>query len=87
MKTAIDSAGRLVIPREIRRAAGLKPGIPLQVRFREGRIEIELEPLPVKLQRSGRFLVAVPLTAVEVLTAETVVRTRERLRKERASEA
>jgi AbrB family looped-hinge helix DNA binding protein len=84
MKTTIDAAGRLVIPKEIRREAGLRPGMPLEVRFRDGRIEIEPEPLPVKLVRKGRLLVAVPCREVEPLTAEMVERTREALREERS---
>jgi AbrB family looped-hinge helix DNA binding protein len=84
MKTTIDAAGRLVIPKEIRREAGLKPGVLLEVRFRDGRIEIEPAPLPVKLVRKGRLLVAVPERNVGVLTSETVERTRRALRRERA---
>ena len=83
MKTTIDSAGRLVIPKEIRQQAGIKPGMPLEVRWREGRIEIEPAPLPVKLVRKGRLLVAVPQKDVSSLTAETVEKTRKALRKER----
>ena len=83
MKTTIDAAGRLVIPKEIRREAGLKPGTPLEIRWREGRIEIEPAPLPVKLVRKGRLLVAVPQKDVSSLTAETVERTRENLQRER----
>jgi bifunctional DNA-binding transcriptional regulator/antitoxin component of YhaV-PrlF toxin-antitoxin module len=30
MKTAMDRAGRLVIPKEIRREAKLAPGVPLE---------------------------------------------------------
>ena len=85
MKTTIDAAGRMVIPKEIRREAGLKPGTPLEVRWREGRIEIEPAPLPVKLERKGRFLVAIPQREVPLLTPETVERTRRALRRERAS--
>lgn len=84
MQTTIDSAGRMVIPKEIRREAGLKPGTPLEVRWREGRIEIEPAPLPVKLARKGRLLVAVPQKAVTALTAEAVERTRGTLRQERS---
>ena len=65
MKTTIDSAGRLVIPKEVRREAGLKPGMPLEVRWHEGRIEIEPAPWPVKLVRKGRLLVAVPENVCE----------------------
>ena len=84
MKTTIDAAGRLVIPKEIRREAGLKPGVLLEVRLRGGRIEIEPAPLPVKLVRKGRLLIAVPKRNVGVLTSETVERTRRALRRERA---
>lgn len=85
MKTTIDAAGRLVIPKDIRRKAGLRPGIPLEVRWREGRIEIEPVPLPVKLVREGRFLVAVPQKDVSALTGEIVEQTRAALRQERSS--
>jgi AbrB family looped-hinge helix DNA binding protein len=84
MKTTIDAAGRMVIPKEIRREAGLQPGMPLEVRWREGCIEIEPAPLPVKLVRKGRLLVAVPQQDTGPLTAETVERTRRRLRRERS---
>jgi AbrB family looped-hinge helix DNA binding protein len=84
MNTTIDAAGRLVIPKEIRREAGLRPGMSLDVRWRGGRIEIEPVPLPVKLVRRGRLLVAVPDgTAPGVLAAAAVERTRRTLRRER----
>ena len=87
MKTTIDPAGRLVIPKEIRREAGLKPGMPLDIRLRDGRIEIEPAPLPVKLVRKGKLLVAVPGTEVAALTTETVERTRRAVRRGRAGRA
>jgi len=83
MKTTIDSAGRLVIPIEIRRQAGIKPGMSLEVRASEGRIEIEPAPLKIKLERRGRLLVAVPEEPVPALTAEIVQETRRKLRHER----
>ncbi len=85
MKATIDSAGRLVIPKAIRQEAGLKPGMVLDVQVRAGRIEIEPAPLPVKLVRKGRLLVAVPQRAIGVLKAATVEETRRALRRERAS--
>jgi AbrB family looped-hinge helix DNA binding protein len=84
MKSTIDRAGRLVIPKEVRRQAGLEPGMPLEVRWRAGRIEIEPVPLPVKLVRKGRLLVALPAQAVGVLRGETVEETRKALRRARA---
>ena len=87
MRTTIDPAGRLVIPKQIRQEAGLKPGMPLEVRCEEGRIEIEPAPLPVKLVRRKRLLVAVPDTDVGALTSEAVERTRKTLRRERGTRA
>lgn len=84
MRTTIDAAGRLVIPREVRREAGLRPGISLDVRWRDGRIEIEPEPMPVRLVRRGRLLVAIPRQPVKTLEGETVERTRRTLSGERA---
>jgi AbrB family looped-hinge helix DNA binding protein len=85
MKTTIDQAGRLVIPKEIRREARLAPGAPLEVRWRDGRIEIEPAPAAVQLQRRGRLLVAVPQKKLAPLTPESVEQTRERLLEDRAS--
>jgi AbrB family looped-hinge helix DNA binding protein len=84
MKTTIDHAGRLVIPKDIRREAGLKPGMPLEVRWEDGKIAITPATLPVKLQRKGRLLVAVPSKDVPRLSTDTVERTRKRLRRERS---
>lgn len=41
MRTTIDAAGRIVIPKAIRDAAGLFPGSELEIEVRDGRIEIE----------------------------------------------
>ena len=84
MKTTIDAAGRLVIPKEIRRQAGLRPGTQLEVRWHDGRIEIEPAAMPVRLERRGRLLVAVSEAQVEELTVETVEETREALACERS---
>lgn len=86
MKTTMDAAGRLVIPGEIRREAGLRAGASLEVRWRDGRIEIEPAPMPVKLVRKGRLLVAVPKAKAAPLSADTVERTRRTLRRGRRSE-
>jgi AbrB family looped-hinge helix DNA binding protein len=85
MKTTIDSAGRLVIPMAIRRQAGIEPGMSLEVRTIEGRIEIEPSPLPIKLERRGRLLVAVPQESVSSLKPEIVEETRRKLRDERGA--
>lgn len=64
MITTMDAAGRLVIPREIRREAALVPGATLEVRWRDGVIEVEPQPLAVTLERRGRLLVATPKSKV-----------------------
>ena len=87
MKTTIDHAGRLVIPKDIRRESGIKPGMPLEVRWEKGAIAITPAPLEVKLERKGRLLVAVPAKDASRLSVETVERTRKSLRKERSGDA
>ena len=72
MKTTIDAAGRLMIPEEIRRQAGLVPGVTVEIRFQNGQVEIEPVPLAVKLVRKGRLLVAAPDTDVAPLTSDLV---------------
>ncbi len=87
MKTTIDHAGRLVIPKDIRRESGIKPGMPLEVRWEKGAIAITPVPLKVKLERKGRFLVAVPAKDTSRLLTDTVERTRKALRKESSGDA
>ena len=72
----MDSAGRLVIPSAIRREAALEPGVPLDVRRRDGVIEIGPQPLAVTLERRGRLLVASPKSRVSRLRTSTIERTR-----------
>jgi AbrB family looped-hinge helix DNA binding protein len=80
MTITMDAAGRLVIPSEIRREAGLEPGVPLDVRWREGVIEIEPQALRVALTRRGHLLVASPADPAPTLRTATVERTRTSLR-------
>lgn len=79
MLTTMDKAGRLVIPSDIRREAELEPGTPLEVRWRDGVLEIEPQPLPVKIERKGRLLVAKSARKVARLSASAVERTRQQL--------
>ena len=87
MKTTIDHAGRLVIPKDIRRESGIKPGMPLDVRWEKGAIAITPAPLPVKLERKGRLLVAVSAEAVAPLSTNTVECVRKKLRRERSADS
>lgn len=58
MRTTIDRAGRVVIPKPIREAAGLKPGLRLKIEYRDGRVVIEGESPEVRLVKKGSVLVA-----------------------------
>jgi AbrB family looped-hinge helix DNA binding protein len=86
MKTTIDKAGRVVIPKEIRRKAGLIPGTELEVRCRDGVVELEPVPVPYELRREGPFLVIHYLGDVPRLTAEDFERIREEIYLEREEE-
>jgi AbrB family looped-hinge helix DNA binding protein len=81
MKTVIDGAGRIVVPKPLRLALGLRPGQPLEIRAGDGRLEIEIVPTPMRLSRRGKGLVAVPETTLPPLTAEQVRDTLERVRR------
>jgi len=80
MTTTMDKAGRLVIPSDIRREAALQPGTPLEIRWRDGVLEIEPQPLTVRMVRKGQLLVAKPVKKIASLQAATVERTRRQLR-------
>jgi AbrB family looped-hinge helix DNA binding protein len=81
MTITIDRAGRLVIPKEIRDQAGIEPGMPLVVSCREGRIEIEPQKRPVRIEKRGRLQIAVSVEDGATLDRATVRRTQQRLRR------
>jgi AbrB family looped-hinge helix DNA binding protein len=80
IEVSIDSTGRIVVPKAIRREAGLVPGTLLTVRLREGRIEIELAPREVRIVKEGSLHVARPVEASPILSEAVVERTRRSLR-------
>jgi AbrB family looped-hinge helix DNA binding protein len=81
MRTAIDSAGRVVIPKALRQALGLSAGQPLEIVERDGRLEIMPAPTPMKLVDEGDGVVAVADSDMPVLTADMVRDTLERIRR------
>lgn len=81
MKTTIDAAGRIVVPKSLRQALGLEPGQALEIRAGDGRIEIEIAATPMKLEKRGKGVVAVPEAVLPPLTADQVRETLERLRR------
>ena len=81
MKSSIDSAGRIVVPKTLRLALDLKPGQPLEIRAGDGRLEIEVVATPLRLRKRGKGVVAVPLKPLPKLTADQVRETLERIRR------
>ena len=81
MKATIDAAGRIVVPKPLRQALGLRPGQSLDIRAGDGRLEIEIAPTPMKLEKRGKGVVAVPEIKLPPLTAEQVRETLERVRR------
>jgi len=83
MQIAIDRSGRIVVPKEIREELGLRAGVPLQIRIRDGRVEIEPAPRTVRIVTKGHLRVAEPLEPSEPLTTEQVTSTTAELRARR----
>jgi len=69
MKTTIDSAGRIVVPKALRQALGLVAGQTL------------VAPTPMRLKKRGKGVVAVPDAELPVLTADAVRETLEHIRR------
>ena len=64
----VDKLNRIVLPRDVRRAAGLPPGQKLKVSATPGRIVLEVEPNSGKVVKRGKLKVwsgAVPTTPLE----------------------
>jgi AbrB family looped-hinge helix DNA binding protein len=81
MKTIIDAAGRIFVPKSLRQALGLKAGQEVEIRAGDGRLEIEIAPTPMRLKKRGKGVVAVPDARLPALTAEQVRDTLERVRR------
>ncbi|HEV7486798.1 MAG TPA: AbrB/MazE/SpoVT family DNA-binding domain-containing protein [Thermoanaerobaculia bacterium] len=81
--STMDSAGRLVLPRDVRDQAKFEPGVPLRIVFRDGHVEIEAAPREVRVVRKGRMRVAVPLDEGAPLRSDVVRETTASIREPR----
>jgi len=81
MRSTIDTAGRIVVPKAMRERLGLTGGRAIDIRERDGRLEIEPVPVEMKLVRRRKGLVAVPAHKLPPLTDEMVRDTVERTRR------
>lgn len=81
MRTTIDAAGRIVVPKAIREELALYGGQEIELTAVDGRIEIEVPPTPMHLEERDGHLVAVPERQLPPLTDEIVRETLEKIRR------
>lgn len=81
MRTTIDKAGRIVVPKPMRDELGLAGGEEVEIVLADGRIEIEPVKTHIRLERKRGRLVGVSDREMPILTAEQVRDVLERLRR------
>ena len=82
MKTTIDKAGRIVVPKALRDELSLTPGQELEIRAVDGRLEIETPPTNMWLERDENgYLVAATDREMPPLTQEMVRDVLEQIRR------
>lgn len=80
MRTTIDAAGRIVVPKALREELSLAPGTELEAVAVDGRLEIAVRATPMRLvERQGTVVAQAdrsmpPLT--DALVRDTLERTR-----------
>jgi AbrB family looped-hinge helix DNA binding protein len=72
MRVTIDGSGRIVLPKRFRDELKLEGGTTLELRVREGRIELEPVTVPMRLVRRGKGLVATTEEPLPRLSAADV---------------
>ncbi len=81
MRTTIDRAGRVVIPKAVRDEAGLEAGAEVDVEFRDGRIEIEPTTVAMRLVKRERGATIDAGAEMPLLTSDAVRDVLERVRR------
>lgn len=81
MRTTIDAAGRIVVPKRVREELGLYGGEELEITAHDGRIEVDVPPASMRLEEREGLAVAVPDEPLPPLTADQVRDTLERTRR------
>lgn len=72
MRTTIDAAGRIVVPKAVRDAMHLTAGRAIDVTFVDGRIEVELAPAEVTVDVEDGLPIVRPVENLPPLTDEIV---------------
>lgn len=81
MKTTIDRAGRIIIPKPVRDRVGLQGGETIEVSERGGIIEIEVTATTMSLKETRDGPVVTVDKDMPLLTDEIVRETIERIRR------
>ena len=81
MRTTIDGAGRVVIPKSVRDEAGLEAGTEVDVEFRDGRIEIEPTMVEMRLAKRDGGITIEAAVEMPPLTGDDVRDLLERVRR------
>ncbi len=81
MRTTIDAAGRIVVPKAAREELELSAGTEVELRVVDQHIEIEVPVTPMRLERHDHGVVAVADREMPTLTTELVRQTLERVRR------
>jgi AbrB family looped-hinge helix DNA binding protein len=75
MRTTID------VPKAVRDALGLGPGQELEITARDGRIEVDVPPVEMRLVDRDGLAVAVPDEPLPTITSDQVREVLERMRR------
>ena len=81
MRTTIDKAGRIVVPKALRDAVAMHAGTVVEIAAVDDALEIRLAPTPVRLEERDGVLVAVPDRPLSPLTVAEVRATLEQTRR------
>ncbi len=81
MRTTIDGAGRLVVPKALRDELGFEPGQELELVAVDGTLEVTTPATEMWLERRGDDVVMVTAEPMPTLTTEQVRETLERIRR------
>ena len=81
MRTTIDGAGRIVVPKALRDELGLPAGQELEVRAVDGGLQVDIPSTRMRLVERGGDLVADAEREMPDLTPEVVRETLEQTRR------
>ena len=81
MRSTIDQAGRVVIPRQIREELGWEGGEEIDIVLADGSVSISPVMTKMNLVETDDGVVAVPETELPQLTADVVQRTQDSIRR------